>query len=128
MLAGLLRHMGRPGEQIDQIISILKISDERQTRAEERQDALLTEIKRGFAEADRRFDEHNERIKDQGQHFDTMLNTQMQMRKLMNRQATRTEELTECLPSWRTKAVCAASKIPYSTKPAKLIPSDFFHL
>lgn len=99
MLAGLLRHMGRPGEQIDQIISILKISDERQTRAEERQDALLTEIKRGFAEADRRFDEHNERIKDQGQHFDTMLNIQMQMRKLMNRQATRTEELTECLPS-----------------------------
>lgn len=60
---------------------------------------MLTEIKRGFPEADRRFDEHHERIKGQGQHFDTMLNTQMQMRELVNRQATRTEELTERLPS-----------------------------
>ena len=60
MLAEMLRRMGRQSEQIDDIIKILKISDERQTRAderqtraeqrqtraEERQDLALAEIKR----------------------------------------------------------------------------------
>ena len=113
LLADLLRRMDRQAEQIDQIISILKISDERQTRAEERQtraeerqDMMLTDMRRGFAEADRRFNEHNEQIKEQvrltreqGQRLDTMLNTQMQMLELMSRQATRTDELAERIPA-----------------------------
>lgn len=113
MLADLLRRMDRQSEQIDSIISILKISDERQNRAEERQnraeerqDALLAEMKRGFAESDRRFaesdrrfDEQNKRIEEQGKHVETLLNTQMQMLELMSRQANKTDELAERIPA-----------------------------
>lgn len=106
LLADLLRRMDRQAEQIDQIISILKISDERQTRAEERQDLMLADMQRGFTESNRRFNEHNEQIKEQvrltreqGQRLDTMLNTQMQMLELMSRQATRTDELAERIPA-----------------------------
>lgn len=81
MLADLLRRMDRQAEQIDSIIAILKISDERQTRAEERQDSMLVEIKA------------------QGQRIDTLLTTQMQMLDLMSRQATKTEELAQQIPS-----------------------------
>lgn len=113
MLADLLRRMDRQAEQIDSIINILKISDERQTRAEERQDAMLAEIRRDSAESTRRFNEQNESIKaqgqridaqgqsikEQGQRTDTMLNTQMQMLELMSRQATRTDELEQRVPT-----------------------------
>lgn len=106
LLADLLRRMDRQGEQIGDIISILKISDERQTRAEERQtragerqDAMLADMKRGFAEADRRFNEHNEQIKAQGQRIDTMLNTQMRMLELMSHQANKTGELEQRVPT-----------------------------
>ena len=106
MLADLLRRMDRQAAQIDAIINILKISDERQTRAEERQDAMLAEMRRGFAESDRRFDEQNMRLKEQGQRFDEqgqriegLLNTQMRMLDLMSRQANKTDELAERVPA-----------------------------
>ena len=120
MLADLLRRMDRQSEQIDAIINILKISDERQTRAEERQtraeerqDAMLAEMRRGFAESDCRFEEHNKRltehnkrfdaqqeaIKKQGERLDTMLNSQMQMLELMSRNATKSDELNQRIPS-----------------------------
>ena len=92
LLADLLRRMDRQAEQIDSIIRILKISDERQTRAEERQDALLADMRHGF-------DEHNQRIIEQGKRTDAMLNTQMQMLELMSRQATKTDELAERIPA-----------------------------
>ena len=57
-LAEMLRHMDRQSEQIDDIIKILKISDARQTRAEERQDLTLAEIKR----MGDRIDRHSEYI------------------------------------------------------------------
>lgn len=105
--------MARQSEQIDAIIGILKISDVRQTRAEERQDAMLAEMRRGFDEhnqriieqgqrADKqgqRLDEQNKRIIEQGQRTDVMLNTQMQMLELMSRQATKTDELAERIPT-----------------------------
>ena len=106
MLADLLRRMDRQAEQmdrqsgqIDSIIGILRISDERQTRAEERQDAMLTEMQHGFAESGRRFDEQNEHIKEQGKHVETLLNTQMRMLELMSRQANKTDELAERIPT-----------------------------
>ena len=106
LLADLLRRMDRQAEQIDAIINILKISDERQTRAEERQDAILTEMRRGFAESDRhfaesnrRFDEQNQRIEEQGKHVETLLNTQMRMLELMSRQVNKADELAERVPA-----------------------------
>ena len=106
LLTDLLRRMDRQSEQIDSIINILKISDERQTRAEERQDAMLAEMKRGFAESDRRFDEQNKRLEDhskgieeQGKRIETMLDTQMRMLELMSRQANKTDELAERVPA-----------------------------
>lgn len=106
MLADLLRRMDRQAEQIDAIINILKISDERQTRAEERQtraeerqEAVLAEMRRGFSESDRRFDEHNKRIAEQGKRIETMLDTQMRMLELMSRQANKTDELAERVPA-----------------------------
>lgn len=93
MLADLLRRMDRQAEQIDAIINILKISDERQTRAEERQDAMLVEMRRNSTESNRRFDEQNERI-------GNLLETQMQMLKLMSRQADRTDELAQQVPAY----------------------------
>ena len=113
MLADLLRRMDRQSEQIDTVINILKISDERQTRAEERQtraeerqtraeerqDAVLTEMRRGFAESDRRFNEQNMRLEEQGKHVETLLNTQMQMLELMSRQANKTDELAQRVPA-----------------------------
>jgi hypothetical protein len=95
LLADLLRRMDRQSEQIDSIISILKISDERQTRAEERQtraeerqDAMLAEIKA-----------QGKRLDEQGQRQDIMLKTQMQMLELMSRNSTKTDELTQRIPS-----------------------------
>ncbi len=88
MLADLLRRMDRQAEQIDSIINILKISDERQTRAEERQDAMLLEIR-----------EQGQRIDAQGQRTDALLNTQMRMLDLMSRQSTKTDELAQQLPA-----------------------------
>lgn len=102
LLADLLRRMDRQAGQIDDIISILKISDERQTRAEERQtraeerqtraeerqESMMLEIKN-----------QGQEIKAQGQRMDTMLNTQLQMLELMSRQATRTDELEQRVPT-----------------------------
>ncbi|MGY3088059.1 hypothetical protein ACVWYF_001092 [Hymenobacter sp. UYAg731] len=106
MLADLLRRMDRQAaqmdrqaeqmdrqaEQMDDVINILKISDERQSRAEERQDATLAEMRRGF-------DEHNQRLVEQGRRTDAVLDTQMQMLELMGRQATRTDELEQRVPT-----------------------------
>ena len=92
LLADLLRRMDRQAEQIDAIINILKLSDERQTRADERQDSMLAEIRHDSAESTRRFDEQNERI-------ETLLDTQLQMLKLMSRQADKTDELAERVPT-----------------------------
>ena len=92
MLADLLRRMDRQAEQMNDVINILKISDERQTRAEERQDTMLVEMRRGF-------DEQNKRLVEQGQRTDAVLNTQVQMLELMSRQATRTDELEQRVPS-----------------------------
>lgn len=92
LLADLLHRMDRQSEQIDAIIGILKISDKRQTRAQERQDAVLAEMRRGF-------DEHNQRIIEQGKRTDTMLDTQMRMLELMSRQANKTDELAERIPA-----------------------------
>ena len=106
LLADLLRRMDRQSEQIGTIINILKISDKRQTRAEQRHDAMLAEMRQGSTEMDSRFNQHNQRIIDQnqrlveqGQRTDTMLNTQMQMLELMSRQATKTDELAERMPA-----------------------------
>ena len=92
LLADLLRRMDRQAEQIDAIINILKLSDERQTRADERQDSMLAEIRHDSAESTRRFDEQNERI-------ETLLDTQLQMLKLMSRQADKADELAERVPT-----------------------------
>lgn len=113
MLADLLRRMDRQAgqmdrqsEQIDAIISILKISDQRQTRAEERQDTVLTEMRHGFDEHNKRLIEQNQAIKkqgqaikEQGQRTDAMLDTQMRMLELMSRQANKTDELAERVPT-----------------------------
>ena len=95
MLADLLRRMDRQAEQIDSIISILKSSDERQTRAEERQDAMLAEIR----EQGQRIDAQGQRIDAQGQRTDALLTAQMQMLDLMSRQSGKTDELTQQIPS-----------------------------
>ena len=84
--------MDQQSEQMDAVIGILKISDERQSRAEERQDAALAEMRRGF-------DEHNQRLIEQGKRTDTMLDTQMRMLELMSRQANKTDELAERIPA-----------------------------
>ena len=95
MLADLLRRMDRQAEQIDSIISILKSSDERQTRAEERQDAMLAEIR----EQGQRIDAQGQRIDAQGRRTDALLTAQMQMLDLMSRQSGKTDELTQQIPS-----------------------------
>lgn len=95
MLADLLRRMDRQAEQIDSIISILKSSDERQTRAEERQDAMLAEIR----EQGQRIDAQGQRIDAQGRRTDALLTAQMQMLDLMSRQTSKTDELTQQIPS-----------------------------
>ncbi|MDQ2792431.1 MAG: hypothetical protein M3Y12_00270 [Bacteroidota bacterium] len=113
MLADLLRRMDRQAEQMDRqaeqmdrqaeqmdgVISILKISDERQTRAEERQDTILAEMQRGFAKSDRKFEEQNQRLIDQGKRQDVMLDTQAQMLEVLSRQATRTDALERHAPT-----------------------------
>ena len=95
MLADPLRRMDRQAEQIDSIISILKSSDERQTRAEERQDAMLAEIR----EQGQRIDAQGQRIDAQGRRTDALLTAQMQMLDLMSRQSGKTDELTQQIPS-----------------------------
>lgn len=95
MLADLLRRMDRQAEQIDSIISILKISNEQQTRAEERQDAMLAEIR----EQGQRIDAQGQRIDAQGRRTDALLTAQMQMLDLMSRQTSKTDELTQQIPS-----------------------------
>ena len=99
LLADLLRRMDRQAEQIDAIINILKLSDERQTRADERQDALLVEIRHDSAESTRRFDESTRRFDEQNERIETLLDTQLQMLKLMSRQADKTDELAERVPT-----------------------------
>ena len=106
LLADLLRRMDHQAEQIDAIINILKLSDERQTRAEERQDAMLTEMRRDstestrrFDESARRFDESTRRFDEQNERIETLLDTQLQMLKLMSRQADKTDELAERVPT-----------------------------
>jgi predicted nucleic acid-binding Zn-ribbon protein len=102
MLADLLRRMDRQAEQIDSIISILKISDERQTRAEERQDAMLAEIREQGQRIDaqgQRIDAQGQRIDAQGQRLDALLTAQMRMLDLMSRQSGKTDELTQQIPS-----------------------------
>lgn len=98
MLADLLRRMDRQAEQmdrqakqmdqqsgqIDDIINILKISDARQTRTEERQEGMLTEIKR------------------QGNQLEVLLQTQVKMMDLMVRNAARTDELERKMPAIMT--------------------------
>lgn len=95
MLADLLRRMDRQAEQmdrqaeqmdqqsgqIDDIINILKISDARQTRTEERQEGMLTEIKR------------------QGNQLEILLQTQVKMMDLMVHNAARTDELERKMPA-----------------------------
>ena len=106
LLVDLLRRMDRQAEQIDAIINILKLSDERQTRAEERQDAMLAEMRRDSAESTRRFDESarhfvesTRRFDEQNERIETLLDTQLQMLKLMSRQADKTDELAERVPT-----------------------------
>ena len=106
LLADLLRRMDHQAEQIDAIINILKLSDERQTRAEERQDAMLAEMRhdstestRRFDESARRFDESTRRFDEQNERIETLLDTQLQMLKLMSRQADKTDELAERVPT-----------------------------
>ena len=106
LLADLLRRMDHQAEQIDAIINILKLSDERQTRADERQDALLVEIRHDSAESTRRFDESarhfdesTRRFDEQNERIETLLDTQLQMLKLMSRQADKTDELAERVPT-----------------------------
>ena len=99
LLADLLRRMDRQAEQIDAVINILKLSDERQTHADERQDALLAGIGRDSAESTRRFDESARRFDEQNERIETLLDTQLQMLKLMSRQADKTDELAERVPT-----------------------------
>ena len=95
MLADMLRRMDRQSEQIDDIIKILKISDERQTRAEERQtraeqrqDLALAEIKR----LGDRTDKHAEYI-------DLTLKIVTQQSDLAALNARRTDTLERQMPS-----------------------------
>lgn len=101
LLADLLRRMDRQAEQmdrqaeqmdrqssqIDDIIGILKISDARQTRMEERQDAMLVRI-----------EEQGTRLKEHGERLDKLLQTQMKMLELMSYNANRTDELERKFP------------------------------
>ena len=91
--------MDRQTEQIDAVINILKLSDERQTRADERQDALLAEIRHDSAESTRHFDESTRRFDEQNERIETLLDTQLQTLKLMSRQADKTDELAERVPT-----------------------------
>ena len=109
MLADLLRRMDRQAEQMDAVINILKISDERQTRAEERQaqaeerqiraEERQTRSEERQARAEERQDAMMAEIKAQGQRTDSLLTTQMQMLELMSRQANKTDELTQRIPT-----------------------------
>ncbi len=94
LLADLLRRMDRQAEkmdrqsgQIDDIIGILKISDARHTRMEERQD-----------KAEVRQDAMLLEIKQQGARLDTLLQTQMKMLELMSNNANRTDEMERKFP------------------------------
>ena len=94
-LAEMLRHMDRQSEQIDDIIKILKISDarqtraeERQTRAEERQDLTLAEIKR----MGDRIDRHSEYI-------DLNLRFMTQQSEISGFTVKRTEVLERQMPA-----------------------------
>ena len=87
-LAEMLRHMDRQSEQIDDIIKILKISDARQTRAEERQDLTLAEIKR----MGDRIDRHSEYI-------DLNLRFMTQQSEISGFTVKRTEVLERQMPA-----------------------------
>jgi|GEM_PF-5844021 len=96
MLADLLRRMDRQAEQMDRqaeqmdhVIDILKISDARQTRAEERQDAMLTEIR----EIGQRTDANQARIDATQENIRTMLTAQQQLLDLMVHNSRRTDAL-----------------------------------
>ena len=73
-------------EQVDTIVGFLKLSEARHTQAEQRQDAMLVEIR-----------EQGREIKEQGRRLDTALNVQLQMLQLMRTASTKTEELTSRL-------------------------------
>ncbi len=108
MLADLLRRMDRQAEQmdrqsgqIDDIIGILKISDARQTRMEELQDAVLVEIKQQGAhmeEQSAQVLQQGAQIMAQGEQLDKLLQTQMKMLELMSYNANRTDELERKFP------------------------------
>lgn len=91
MLADLLRRMDRQAEQMDRqseqigdIVNILKISDARQTRTEERQESMLSELKQ------------------HGCFIETMLQGQVKMLDLVSRNSGRTDELENRLPALLT--------------------------
>ncbi len=90
MLRRMDRHteqMDRQSGQIDDIIGILKVSDARHTRMEERQD-----------KAEVRQDAMLLEIKQQGARLDTLLQTQMKMLELMSNNANRTDEMERKFP------------------------------
>lgn len=103
MLADLLRRMDRQAEQMDRqaeqmdrqaermdrVIDILKLSDERQTRAEERQDAMLTEIR----QIGQRTDTNQASINANQDHIRTLLTAQQQLLDLMVHSSRRTDLL-----------------------------------
>lgn len=96
MLADLLRRMDRQAEQMDHVIDILKISDERQTRAEDRQtraeerhDAMLAQIR----EIGQRTDANQAGIDANQEHIKTMLTAQQHLLDLMILNSRRTDAL-----------------------------------
>ena len=87
--------MDQQSDQIDDIIGILKISDARQTRAEERQTRA--------EERQDRFEERQEamltEVKRQGNQLEILLQTQVKMMDLMVHNAARTDELERKMPA-----------------------------
>ncbi len=95
-------------EQIGDIINILKISDARHTQAEERQDAMLAEIRaqnREIQKQSQQIDKQSQQIDKQGQHIDEQgqrtdaaLEMLSKTVDLMSYNATRTDALEKQMP------------------------------
>jgi chromosome segregation ATPase len=105
----LTERMDRQAGQIDQIIDILKLSDKRQTQAEERQDLALAEIKAQGQRLDKQgqqidkqgqqIDKQGQRLEEHSQYIKAMLTAQTQMLDLLTRTNTKADSLVGQVPT-----------------------------
>ncbi|QKG54309.1 hypothetical protein [Hymenobacter sp. BRD67] len=87
------RRLDNIDEQIGDIINIFKISEARHTQTEQRQEAMLTEIR----EHGRAIIEQGVALKEHGRRLDDTLNVQLQMLQLMRAGNDKADDLARRL-------------------------------